>query len=141
MHNTRNKNNINFNTFFDEIFNTSIGEILGADNLNSNPKVNIINNEDNYILSLACPGLTKEDLNISVEKRNLIISADVKSDSDKEIKYSRREFNYGKFRKSFPMSKNIDLDKIDASYDNGILHIKLSKLVETTPEKRIVDIK
>jgi HSP20 family protein len=101
------------------------------------PSVNIRENEDNFLLELAAPGMKKEDFNIRLNNNVLTISAENKVENEEKTeKFTRREFAYGTFSRSFTLPKSIDLDKIKADYDKGILALSLPKREES---KAVID--
>ncbi len=96
------------------------------------PKTNIVENENEFEIHLAVPGISKKDFDVTVNNNHLIISAS-KNDSveDSNQKYRLKEFNYSKFERSFTLPMEvIDVKNIKAKYLNGILSIKLPKLKE-----------
>jgi len=123
-----------FNDIFrpwESLFDTNGGSLL--DNLRTVniPAVNIADNKDNYEISLAAPGMKKDAFNIDVEGNVLTISAEKEEKKEeKDERYSRREFNYTSFSRSFTLPEGINKDKIDASYDNGLLKLTLPKTEE-----------
>ena len=95
-------------------------------NDNNTVLVNIIEEESSFVLEVAAPGLKKDDFNISLDNQILTISSEVKEkDDEKEKNYSRKEFNYGNFSRSFTLPKNIKHDAITAEYNQGVLSITL----------------
>src|SRR5574340_1164211 len=95
------------------------------------PSVNIIENKDNLSLSLAAPGLKKEDFKIDLTGNLLTISAE--KDEKKEEKgdwYSRKEYNYSSFSRSFTIPEDVNKEKIDATYVDGVLKLILPKKEE-----------
>jgi len=108
-------------------------------NLNSfsQPSVNIKEAEDLFLLELAAPGLKKEDFNIEIEQDQLILSAEKESTKEE---YSRREFNYSSFTKTFHLDQTIDSDKISAQYEDGILSMTLPKKEEAKKETKRIEI-
>lgn len=135
--------NKTFNHLLDEIFNKSIGDIVGNDFTISNPSVNIIEKEDGFILELAAPGLEKSDFNIQIEKGQLTISAEKELKSEGESgKWTRKEFNYSKFSKSFTLSDKVNPESVTAEYHNGILTVTVAKKeVEKEKSPIKIDIK
>jgi HSP20 family protein len=117
------------NTMIDDFFGSSLSDFLGTEFTSSTPSVNIVENNDDYKIEVAAPGLGKEDFNIEVDNNNLIISATKESniEDNQEGKYTRREFNYSSFKRSFHLSEEINRDAINASYENGVLTITLGK--------------
>lgn len=95
------------------------------------PAVNISEQKDSYEVSLAAPGLKKDDFNIDIEGNTLTISAEKEEKKEeKEEKWTRKEFSYTSFSRSFTLPETVNKDKIDASYDNGLLKLVLPKTEE-----------
>ncbi|VAW28728.1 hypothetical protein MNBD_BACTEROID07-1123 [hydrothermal vent metagenome] len=95
------------------------------------PAVNIKEEKDKFVLELAAPGMKKDDFKINLDNYQLTISAETKNEKkEKEDSYTRREFVYNSFSRSFTLPKTIDIDKIKADYRNGILDIVLPKKEE-----------
>ena len=96
---------------------------------------------DAYKLEAELPGFKKEDINIDIENDCLTISAERKEEDDeKKANYVKRERYYGSFSRSFDVS-GIDVDRIEASYTDGILTLNMPKIVETAPPTRRLEIK
>jgi len=122
-----------FTNVLDDIFNTSLSDIMGQEFSFNKPSVNIIENKDDYTIEVAAPGLHKEDFEIKVDKDQLIIKAnlDQKDNTSKEeTNYRRREFNFNSFKRSFHLSDKINSEKIKADYTAGILTLKIEKREE-----------
>ncbi len=99
------------------------------------PAANIIENTDSFQLEIAAPGMNKEDFKINLENNILTISVEVEDLKNEEGKnYTRKEFHYGSFARSFTLPKTIDMEKIQADYSNGILKIDLPKKEEARVE-------
>jgi HSP20 family protein len=95
------------------------------------PAVNIREDEKNYILDLAVPGIDKKDLKIDVNEDVLTISTESRNESEEsKNEFKRKEFSYSAFSRSFYVPENVDRDKIDANYKDGVLSISLPKQVE-----------
>ncbi|KPK88236.1 MAG: hypothetical protein AMS27_00285 [Bacteroides sp. SM23_62_1] len=92
------------------------------------PAVNIIENNDEYIIEVATPGLTRKDFNISLENNSLTISSE-KEDKieDQHEKVVRREFQYNSFCRSFTLPETVESDKIKARHSDGILYVTIPK--------------
>ena len=132
-----------FNQLFDNFFNQDLSNFIGTDQLLSHPSVNVVETEKNFRIELAAPGLEKENFELKVEKGYLKISA-IKEQKEevKDEKYSRREFNYASFSRSFQLPESVDTENIVANYDKGVLGVTLPKKAETEVEKaRLIDIK
>ncbi|MFX0558150.1 Hsp20/alpha crystallin family protein [Maribacter sp. CXY002] len=135
------RNDMLFPSLMNEIFKPDW--FGGMENLNvAHPKVNIKEGDSNFELELAVPGRTKEDFNIEVDDNVLTISSEVKQEKEtKEDNYTRREFGYSSFRRSFTLPETVNTDKIGASYENGILKFDLPKKEEALPKpKRLIEL-
>ncbi len=90
------------------------------------PAVNITENKNDYLLALAVPGMKKDDFKIDVDGNTLTISSEKEeSFEEKEKKFTRREYNYSSFSRSFTLPENIDKENIAAKYEEGILKLSL----------------
>jgi HSP20 family protein len=99
------------------------------------PSVDIVEHEDSYIVEAELPGLTKDDVKISVESNILTIRGEKKREQTKEGRnYHRTERAYGSFMRSFTLPTSVKADKIEANYRNGILTINLPKVEEAKPK-------
>ena len=124
-----------FNDFADDFFNTNISNFIGSDFVASNPSVNVVETDDTFKIEVAAPGLDKKDFNLSIEKDHLIIESSKKEEKEvKEEKFTRREFNYASFKRSFYLPETVDANKIGAKYENGVLNITLPKVEKTEVE-------
>ncbi len=118
--------------WIDTLFNTTLADVLGSDNTVSSPSVNVVDHDSHYLLHLAAPGLTKQDFNISVEQDHLVISSEKKSEKEEtEGRFTRREFSYGTFKRSFHLDDKINREDITASYEDGVLKLTLPKKEES----------
>lgn len=136
------RNNMVFPTLLNEIFKPDW--FGGMENLSNNvPAVNIKENERDFELELAVPGRNKEDFNIEVNENVLTVSSEMSTENEtKEHNYSRKEFGYTSFKRAFTLPETIDEDKINASYENGILKFLLPKKEEALPKpKRLIELK
>jgi HSP20 family protein len=127
----------NFPTLFSDFFNSDpffrpgwLG-MLDRELENTMPAVNIKENEKSFSIELAAPGFTKKDFHIDVDEDILTISAEKKMEKkeDKE-RYTRREYSYETFSRSFTLPKNSISDGLEAKYEEGILRLMVPKKVE-----------
>lgn len=99
------------------------------------PAVNIKESKNEYTVDVAALGMEKEDCKISIdEHNNLVISMEKSKENkteDKEYCYLRKEFSYSKYQKSFILPEDVDVDKIEAKVQHGILSVTLPKFSET----------
>lgn len=128
-----------FNDFFDN-------EWMERANATA-PAINVIENDNEYKVELAAPGMTKEDFDVHIdEDNNLVISMEKKNekkDENKNGRYLRREFSYSKFQQTMILPDDVDKEKIAASVNNGVLDIQLPKLSkeEMPKQTRNIEIK
>ena len=126
-----NFNNKTRNTapYFNNVFDTLFSDALTKNKMvNQSPSVNIYENEAAYVIELAAPGLKKEDFQINLKKDTLSIWAEVKKDEAKAAKdFTRKEFDYSSFARSFNLPDSADGDNISAEYKDGILNISIGK--------------
>lgn len=127
-----------FNDFFDN-------EWMEKANATA-PAINVLDNEKEYKVELAAPGMTKEDFDVHIdEENNLVISMEKKNEKkedEKNGRYLRREFSYSKFQQTMILPEDVDKEKISATVNNGVLDIELPKLVkeELPKQKRVIEI-
>jgi HSP20 family protein len=114
-------------TVFDDFFKPWFeGDILGK--TLTVPAVNITEEKDNYKVELAAPGMTKDDFSIDVEGNMLSISASQEEEKEEQDKkYTRKEYNYSSFSRSFTIPEEVNKEKIEAKYDQGVLKLWLPK--------------
>ena len=97
----------------------------------SMPAVNIREDDKNYVLDLAIPGIDKKDLKIDINEDVLTISSETKNESEESSDgYKRKEFSYSTFCRSFYVPENVTREKIEANYKDGILSVALPKMEE-----------
>jgi HSP20 family protein len=95
------------------------------------PAVNIKEDDKNYVLDLAVPGIDKKDLKIDINEDVLTISSETKSESEESSDgYKRKEFSYSEFCRSFYIPENVNREKIEANYKDGVLSVALPKQEE-----------
>jgi len=124
--------------FFNDFFDKDIFDYTNKHFSNTNttlPAVNIKEDDQGYTVEMAVPGMEKNDFRINLENNMLCISSEKKSESEKKDDYySRKEFSYQSFSRSFSLPESVDETKIEAKYDNGILFINIPKKEEAKPK-------
>ena len=92
------------------------------------PAINVIENDNNYCVEVAAPGMTKDDFNIQIDDDdNLVITMekkDEKKEGQKNGRYLRREFSYSKFQQAMILPDDVDRTKISAKVNNGVLEVE-----------------
>lgn len=127
--NTLAKARENFPTVFDDFFkpwnewfDTGLQRTLTV------PAVNITDEKDAFKVTMAVPGMKKDDFRIDVEGNMMTISAETKEEKEEsDKKYTRKEYNYSSFSRSFTLPQEVNKEKIEAKYDNGVLTLALPK--------------
>ncbi len=108
------------------------------------PAINVKENENDFEIEVAAPGFSKKDFEVTITDDILTISAENKrSEEEKGESYSRQEFYYNSFKRSFTLPKVIDFSKkIKAKYNNGVLKVHLDKLevLKNDEHKRVIEI-
>ena len=106
------------------------------------PAVNITENKGQYDVSVAAPGMKKDDFKIDLDGDMLTISAEKEeTKEDKDKQYNRKEYNYSSFSRSFTLPEEVKQDKIEAKYENGVLTLVLPKNEHTKTTPKTIAIK
>lgn len=110
--------------------------------MKSVPAANVKEGDRDFEVEIAAPGMTKKDFNITVDKGVLTISSEKKEEKEEKDKdFTRREFNYSAFSRSFALPENVNEEDIKASYDNGILKLLITKKTAAITHKKAIEIK
>lgn len=122
-------------TVFDDFFKPwnewfdNGGSLMGR--IMTVPAVNIVEDKNDYKVSLAVPGMKKDDFNIDVEGNMLTISSEKEENKEeKDEKYNRKEYSYSSFSRSFTLPEEVNKEKIEAKYEDGVLKLVLPKKEE-----------
>lgn len=132
-------------------YDSMFSDLLGTDRLLTDdffmesrrwiPSMNVKETKKTFEIDIAAPGFDKKDFNVSIDNGILEISAENKKEMEKKTEdFTRREYNYSSFSRSFTLPENVnEKEEIDATYKNGILKLVLNKLkeVEVAPKKVI----
>ncbi|WP_430468192.1 Hsp20/alpha crystallin family protein [Winogradskyella ouciana] len=120
-------------SWMDDIFNKSFGNEF-VSNFNTGitlPAVNVLDKDEEYIVEMAVPGLKKSDFDVNIDNQLLSISAESNTENeDTDENYTRREFGYSSFKRTFSLPETVETDKIEAKYEEGILKVMLPKREE-----------
>ncbi|OQX97718.1 MAG: hypothetical protein B6I20_12040 [Bacteroidetes bacterium 4572_117] len=119
-----------FSNLLEDIFSTVNTGNTNKDN-STLPSVNIAENDDGFKIEFATPGLSKEKFKINLDNNVLTVGSE-KEDEKEESKenFTRREFNYSSFQRSFTLPDSANGEEISAEYNNGILQIEIPKREE-----------
>jgi HSP20 family protein len=106
------------------------------------PAVDVFEKEDKFVVKAELPGMKEEDIHVSVVGDTLSIKGEKKTETEvKEEDYYRSERSYGSFYRSIPLPSNVDANKIEASFEDGVLEVALPKSAKVKPKKIAVSAK
>jgi HSP20 family protein len=115
----------------DFLRNNFFGDLLDSESNLNNPAVNISEGTECYVIEVAAPGLAKSDFKINLDHNVLTISSSKENiKEDKTGNYTRQEFSYSSFARSFTLPESTETDKISASCKDGILYVSIPKKEE-----------
>ncbi|MFM8917083.1 MAG: Hsp20/alpha crystallin family protein [Bacteroidota bacterium] len=129
-----------FRPFFNEFFNdrVSLDRLFDGEEF---PAVNIVEGEKSYEIEVAAPGMKKDDFKIEIENGLLTISAERKEVKKEEQKnYTRQEFYYNSFSRSFTLPENAKEDGLSAKYEDGMLRLTVAKKAVTVSKAREIEV-
>lgn len=127
-------NLVSFNELMDDFLKTAP---LAA-NKSFMPAVNIVESTDKYRLDMAVPGFSKDEFSIKVENQTLSIAGEKKEElKSGGEKYSRKEFYFTSFKRSFKLPKLVNSEAVEAKYENGILQVSIPKMEEAKAKPAI----
>lgn len=132
-----------FPSIFNDFFDRDLFDLTNTSFMNSTlPAVNIKESKDDYLVEVAAPGMNKEDFKVELENNFLVISSEKEDKKEEESReFTRREFSYQSFKRSFSLPKTIEEGQIEATYSDGVLKIKLPKREEAKEKpKRLISI-
>jgi len=105
------------------------------------PAVNVVEKDKEFEIKMAAPGLTKKDFNVVVENGVLTISCEKDMEKEeKDVNFTRREYSYTTFTRSFTLPENVKSEKVDAFYENGILRLVIPKIEEVKVKPKAIEI-
>jgi HSP20 family protein len=126
-----------FNDVFDSIFNDTFFNDRMVTRV---PAANISETEDHFHVELAAPGLKKEDFKINLDRNVLNISVEQRNE-EVQKNYSKREYSYSSFVRSFTLPESANAENIEAAYTDGVLKIDIAKREEAKTIRRQIEIK
>lgn len=131
LFNDRERSNLTFSEMMDEMME----DFFEGNRRAFIPELNIFEEDSEFEITVALPGMNKDDIDISLEGNMLTISGERELTKEENKKYHRIESRFGEFERSVPLPKTIDKDKINASYENGVLTITIPKHEEKMSKK------
>ena len=129
------------NGLLDEFFNRGLADFVGADSVTSQPAVNVVETKDAFRLEIAAPGYDKQDFSLQVEKDYVTIEAKKEVSAEQsEERFTRREFRYESFKRSYKLPETVNQEAINAVYDKGILNVTLPKKEDVKPAVKAIQV-
>ncbi len=120
-----------FNSLIENFFGRDLSDFVGRDLATTIPAVNVVESPEAYTVQVAAPGLKKEHFQINFHNNLLTIASKAETTTEEtKGKYTRKEFGYTSFQRSFTVPNTVDADRIEAAYKDGILHVQLPKREE-----------
>lgn len=114
-----------FTDFFE---NEQFSDFFSKELVNRIPSVNIIENDKKFKIDLSAPGLKKEDFKIEIDKDTLTISSEKEEKKNEENEqFTKKEFSYSSFSRSFLLPESVDINQVKAKYEDGLLKIDIEK--------------
>lgn len=127
-----------FNDFFEGVFNN---DLMNREMMRYVPSVNIAERKNDFRVELAAPGYAREDFKVEHDSGVLTISSEKKEEkSDSDDRFTRKEFSYSSFKRTFSLPEYVDAEKISAEYKNGLLTLTIPKK-EEAKQKPVREIK
>lgn len=134
--NTLMRTNNNLPSLIENFFGRDMNELFSPNTswMMNVPAVNVVEHQDGFRIEVAAPGLKKEDFKLNLNHNNLTISASQETQKEEaekgSEKYTRREFSYSSFQRTFTLPSSIDAERIQANYTDGLLKIEVPKREE-----------
>ncbi len=120
-----------FSNLFENLFENEFNTLTNSQIFKTPVLVNVKDTKDSYLIEVAAPGFTKENFNIKVDGSLLSLSGEKEEEENIEgQKFTRKEFKFSSFNRSFTLPKTVDATKISATYEGGILTVILPKKEE-----------
>jgi HSP20 family protein len=120
-----------FNRLFDTLFQTA-----NTSSQRWAPAMDLVEADDHFVLKADLPGLSEDDVTIEVQDGTLTVSGERKAENEKREKgWYRLERSFGRFSRSLTLPEGVDADKIEASFDKGVLEIRIPKPEERKPRR------
>lgn len=124
------------NREIDNLVNQFWGDAANRNGSAWHPNVDVAQNENEFVLHAELPGMNREDIQVSLEDGVLTLAGERKFETESNDKsYFHRERAYGQFKRSFQLGKDVQADKISATYKDGVLVVTLPKAEEVKPRQ------
>jgi HSP20 family protein len=140
--NSDKRNNGSLLPGFSDVFDSILSDTFFNDRLTTRvPAANISETEDHFHVELAAPGLKKEDFKLNLDRNVLNVSVEQRTEGDDQQKnYSKREYSYASWVRSFTLPESANAENIEATYTDGVLKIDIAKREEAKMVRRQIEI-
>ena len=129
-----NRNHFLMQDQFDKMFENFFHDNFVTDSTSFNPPVDMVENDENYLITVELPGLSKDDVNMTIKDNMMTISGSKKNRYESENDSMHRiESSFGSFSRSFRLPKSIDRENVKANFESGVLSISMPKVEEAKP--------
>lgn len=130
------------NTFFDNFFRDDEGLFPTFFRERTVPAVNVSEDDKFFRVELAAPGMKRDDFHVALERNMLVIKSEKEEEKEeKEKTWTRKEYNYSAFERSFWMPENVLADKISANYHDGVLVVEIPKKEVEVKKVKTIEVK
>jgi HSP20 family protein len=124
------------NRVFNEVFGRGTNDESSWFSSTWAPPVDIYETDGALVLKAELPGFSKDDIHIELKENTLVIKGERKHEDEvKDGNYHRMERTYGAFQRSFVLPTTVDREKVNASYKDGVLELRLAKMLEAQPKR------
>jgi HSP20 family protein len=124
------------NRLFRESYNNETGRDESLTTSSFAPAVDVYEDEHNVTLKIEVPGIDEKDIDVRIENNTLVVHGERKIEKEeKEENYRRVERQYGSFTRTFTLPNTVETENVSATYDKGVLKIKLAKKAEAKPKQ------
>lgn len=130
------RTNSNLPSLIENLFGRDVNDFFNTNtsSFTNIPAVNVVEHQDGFRIDVAAPGLKKDDFKLNLNHNNLIISGHQETQDGEQNKnaerYTRREFSYSSFQRTFMLPSSVDAEQIQATYVNGVLRVEIPKREE-----------
>lgn len=129
------------NSMLDSLFSNTSGFYSEVEKGTSIPAVNVTETEESFGLEVAAPGKSKKDFNVEIDNGVLSISSEAEETKETEEKnYTRKEYSFNSFCRSFTLPENVDPEGIEAKYVDGVLNVTVPKKEPSKPEVKSIKV-
>ena len=132
-------NRVNLFNEFDRMFENTFGASLFDANVNLGLPIDVVENEEGFVVKASVPGVNPDDVEITLEEDVLAIKGEIKAEDEvEEENYHIRERRYGAFGRNIRFPVAVNAEAVEATYDNGVLTLNVPKAEAVKPKKIVI---